>query len=173
MANVQVNGTQQLQLQQAGTGILAGISTQKLETFKSVMQTAGVLADQCDTLHMKTYSFVASTPQTIDLSTLTDIYGNAISFSGGRVRVLAIKINSTTDGVNLILGDSVTNEWDAFLSAAGTLTVFPGTANNDGFFILAAPNTTGMAVSSSHKTLKLDPGSNTFTADVIIAGCSS
>jgi hypothetical protein len=141
-------------------------------TLQALFKVAGVLADQVDTLYADTLTFVASTPQIIDLTNITaqTILGNPVDFA--RVRFIAIRVNSITDGQVLLVGDSVTNEWDAFLSAAGILTVFPGTAANNGFFVLSAPNTTGMVVSGSHKTLKLDPGANAFTVDIVIAGCS-
>lgn len=169
MSNVTIASTPLIQANQSGAGILSGATLTKNESFRAQLAN-GTLADQVDTLHMKQYSFAASTPITIDLTALADVYGNPISFA--RVDLLAIKINNAVDGQVLKLGDSVTNEWDAFLSAAGVLTVFPGTASNDGFFLLAAPNTTGMAVTATSKTLKMDPGANAFTADVIIAGRS-
>ena len=152
-------------------GFLAAQQLQITKTVQANFRASGVLLDQCDTLYANTLTFTASTPQTLDLTSLTDILGNSISFA--RVRYLLIRINSTTDGQVLLCGNSVTNEWDAFVSAAGTFTVYPSTANNAGFTVFCAPNSTGAPVTSSHKTLKLDPGSNAFTVDVMIAGCSS
>lgn len=132
----------------------------------------GHLADQCDLVYAASITFVTSTPQTLDLTSLTDVVGGAVNFA--RVRLVAIKNLSTADAAVLTVGNSVTNEWDGFLSAAGTLKVFPSSANNPkgGWVILTAPNTTGIVVDSTHKTLKLDPGANAFTVNVIIAGGS-
>ena len=162
--------------QTPAAGFLAGVQVPANKTIQAIFKTAGVIADQVDTLYANTLTFVASTPQTIDLTTLTDILGNAITFA--RVRLIAIRVNSTTDGQNLLVGGAGANEWDGFLTSGAKITVFPSTAasggglNNSGFFILAAPNTTGAVVNSGSKLLKLDPGSNAFTVDILIAGCS-
>jgi hypothetical protein len=158
-----------LQISQQGSGISAGSALQIPKSFKSILG-AGNLLDQCDTIHAKQYVFVPSTPQVIDLKAgiILDLLGNPAAFS--TVRLIAIRLLTQVDGAALIIGDAVTTEWDAFLSAAGTLKVFPGTAANDGFWILAAPNTTAMPVTSSSKSLKMDPDTAAFTAEVIIAG---
>lgn len=139
--------------------------------FLSSFQAAGVIADTCNLFYAATLS-LAATPTTLDLkSGLLDIGGLALVFV--RVRFVALRVNSTTNGQVLVIGNSVTNEWNAFLSATGTLTIAAGTASNNGFFMLQAPNTTGYLVGSSSKTLKLDPGASTFTVDVLIAGCDA
>ena len=154
-----------------GAGFLNGTAIQLNKSIRSLFNTSGVTADQVDTLYCNTLTFAASTPQTLDLTSLTDILGQSISFA--RVRLLIIRINSTTDGQNLLMGASGTNEWNALVSASGTITVYPSTSLNAGYNCFSMPNTTGAVVSGSHKTLKLDPGANAFSVDVIIAGCSS
>lgn len=168
-ATVTVNSTPNIIVSQKGTGILANQTLTFTETLQTIFQTSGLLADQCDLLYAATLTLVASTPQTIDLTALADLFGGVVNFA--RVRFLAMRNNSVTDGANVLIGDSVTNEWDAFLSAAATLKVPPCSALNHGYFILTAPNTTGFVVDSTHKTLKIDPGSNAMTLDIIIAGC--
>lgn len=177
MANVQINGNLNLQFQQTGTGILLGVSPIKQETLKSIMQTSGTLLDQCDTLHMATYTFVASTTQTIDLigGTLLDIYGQPAIFA--RVKLFLMKFLGTTNGQKLILGAAGSNEWSGtsqMLGATGSLlNVLASTANNDGYVVVGAPNTTGYVADSTHKILKMDPGSGAFSVELIIAGCSA
>lgn len=160
--------------QTPSTGALSGTSVGYGPNFQAVMKLAGVLADQIDTVYDATLTFVASTPQTVSLnaSGTNDPFGNANTFA--RVRAIAIRNKSQTDNHWLLIGDAVTNEWDGFLSAAATLKVFPSSTVNDGWFLLVAPMTTGIAVGGSNYALKLDPGSfSDIIADVVILGCST
>ncbi len=159
--------------QTPSSGPLANTPIQFGPAVQAVLKAGGVAADQIDTVHDKVYTFVASTAQPLDLSSLTDVLNNAITFVGGRVRLIAFQFQGEVDGSYLLLGNAGTNEWDAFLSAGGTLKVFPATATNDGFFILSAPNTTGMPVDSTHKILEMTPSAHAFSVRVVVAGCSS
>lgn len=173
MATANVSGTTQIAFsfnQTPSTGFLNGVPLPIAETFKAIFRTSGVLADQIDNIHAKTYTFVASTPQSIDLTTITDIIGNTITAK--RVRLLAIKVKWTTD-VPLIVGNSGTNDFEAFVGAGGTFKVYPSSANNDGFAIFTCPQTLGApTIDSTHKILKLDPQTAAGDVDVII-GCAS
>jgi hypothetical protein len=170
MATVSVNATPAYQLQQTGTGILAGVNVSKTESLKAQFTNSGVTADSCDLLHIKTYSLVASTPQTIDLTALIDVFGNAVSFA--KVRLFLIRINATTDAYTVLMGNAATNPWNAIVSGTATITIYPATANNDGYMTFTAPNTTGMPVSGGSKSIKFDPGANAVSFDLIIAGTS-
>jgi hypothetical protein len=157
--------------QVSAVGIGSSVNLPILSAFKSQFRVSGGNLDQCDTIYAKTLNFVASTPQTLDLTTLTDVVGNAISFA--RVRLIAFRVHATTDGWMLLVGDSVTNEWDGLCSAGATVKVYSSTAINDAFVLFQMPNTTGAAVSPTTKTLKLDPGANALgLVDVIIVGCA-
>lgn len=157
--------------QTPATGPLAGNPLNFGPTFNTLFRTSGTLLDQCDQAYVATLTFVASTPQTLDLTSLADVLNNAVSFA--RVRGIAIRCNSTTDAASLTVGSAGTNEWNAFLSASGTLKIPAGTATpNDAWFALTAPNTTGFVVDSTHKALKLLPSAHAFTADIVIVGCS-
>jgi hypothetical protein len=82
--------------QQAASG-LPGNQTASLSVQQSPacnFSTSGTAADQCDLKHTKTYSFVASTAQTIDLTALTDVFGNAVSFV--KVRSITFIFQGTT-----------------------------------------------------------------------------
>ena len=153
-----------------GAGFLAGQQFNLVEALRTVFRIGGVLADQVDLISVNTYTFVASTPQTKDMTTdLTDIQGTVIV--PARARLLAFRPKWTTD-VPLVIGDSVTNEWDGFLSAAGTLKIFPSTTNNDGWTVISAPQTLGIPITSTSKTLKFDPQTAAGDVDFIFAGCS-
>lgn len=169
-----VTGTSQIALNFAQTpssGFLNGIPLPLQETLKALFQASGVAADKVDGIHAHTYTFVASTPQTIDLTALTDILGTTITCA--RVRLLAVKVKWTTDNKPLILGAAGASEWDGFLSASGTVSVFPSSSANDGFFILSAPQTTGIPVSAGSKLLKMDPGTAAGDVDLIVATAST
>lgn len=158
--------------QTSTVGVGSSVNLPILLALKSTFRQSGALLDQCNLIHAKTYTFAASTPQTLDLKALTDVLGNAIVFA--RVRLVAIRVQAQTDGWLLLVGAAGTNEWDGLTSASGTVTVYPSTAINDGFAIWQMPNATGAAVGSSTHLLKLDPGTNALgPVDVIIAGCDA
>jgi hypothetical protein len=130
----------------------------------------GTAADQCNLQYINTLALVASTPQALNLQSLTDVYGNSLSFS--KIRQIIINMKSTTDGQTLTLGYGTTtaNAWTSLVSNPGTITLQAATTNNNAVFVLTAPNTTGWAVGSSNRLLQFDPGSATFNVDVLIWG---
>jgi hypothetical protein len=169
MATVKSNGTINLGFNQDfpfGIGQVQNLSAPFV--LRTIFGVSGALADQCSKLHLKQYSLVASTPQNIDLQSLVDVSGATVSLAA--VRVIAFRNNASTDGWVLLVGAAGANEWDAIVSASGTLTVYPASGVNDGFAVFQAPNTTGAVVDSTHRLLKLDPGPHSFTVDVLIAG---
>jgi hypothetical protein len=141
---------------------------------RSVFNASGNALNQCDLLYCTTLTFAASTPQSLNLASLLDIFGGTVDFA--RIRLLAIRNNSTVDGAILQVGASGTHDWPGLTSSAATATVnvYPSAAGspaNDGFTVFQMPNTTGALVTSTTNILKLDPGANAFTADILIAGC--
>lgn len=141
------------------------------QTFNSTFQN-GTAADLVDQRYIATLTFVASTPQALDLTSLLDSSGGAVNFA--RVRRLSIKFKDATDGQTLKIGYASTtaNAWTSLLSNPGQLTLQPSTAANDGFIVLSAPNTTGWVVSNTNKLLNLDPGTSAFSIDIEILGAS-
>jgi hypothetical protein len=131
-------------LTRASAGYLAGTSIPITPARILAYFGSGTLADQIDGLSPLLLTFTASTPQTLDLSALLDAFLAPITTA--RVRFMLIKNLATTDGFNLLVGGAGTNEWNGPLSSGGKLTVGPSTANNDGFALLSAPNTTGYPV---------------------------
>jgi hypothetical protein len=155
------------------SGPLNGTTLNLSPTLALTLSAGTGAADLCDRVYYGLLTFVASTPQTLDLTTLTDVLGNAVNFT--RVRAIVIQNQSTVNGVTLTVGNAGANEWDAVLSASGTLGVSGGSpANpNGGFYVQTCPNTTGWVVDGTHKALKLDPGAAAFTAVVILVGSST
>ena len=129
----------------------------------------GVTADQINRVYANQFTFAASTGQTLDLNALADVLGASFSFA--RVKLFAIRVNSTTDGASLTLAPDGTNGWAALF--AGDLVVLASTSSNGAFFVVAAPNTTGYVVDATHKVIDLTPSAHAFTVDVLIAGCDS
>jgi hypothetical protein len=141
------------------------------QTFNCNFATSGTTADSVDLMHVKTYSFAASTAQTLDLTSLTDVYGGAVAFA--RVRAIEIKVKSTTDGATLTLSPGASNGWTNFLGTSSTLILQASTSSNDAGFVVTAPNTTGWVVDSTHKTLTLTPSAHAYDVDVQIMGASA
>lgn len=169
-----VTGTSSITLsfsQTPSSGFLSSTPIPLAESVRTVFRTSGVAADQVDGIYAKTITFVASTPQTIDVSALTDIFGNTIT--AARARLVAIKVKWVTDNVPLLVGGAGANEWDGFLTSGGKVSVFPSSSTNDGFFIISAPQTTGIPINGTSKLLKLDPQTAAGDIDIIIATCSS
>lgn len=134
----------------------------------------GTALDLIDLIYFATLTFVASTPQVLDLTSLTDPFGGAINFK--RVKKIVIKPHGLADAVTLTLGygTTTTNAWTGLFSNPGTIALQAApTPTNDAFLAVNAPNATGYLVGSSSKLLKLDPGSAAFTVDIEIAGCSA
>jgi hypothetical protein len=165
-AKVTLNVTQKL-----ASGFLTGVPLPIAESLGFTFNVAGALADQCNLCHAKTYSFLASTPQPIDLTTITDILGATTVFA--RVRLLLLWMKSTNDAATLTVGNAATNAWSALLGATGTLTLRGSTATNNGLALFFAPNTTGWVVDATHKSLLMTPSAHAFDCDVIILGCDA
>lgn len=134
------------------------------------LKNGNAAPDLVDLLSIVPINLVATTT-TLDLTTLTDVLGGAVNL----LNVMAmIFVNySTVAGHDLLVGDAVTNEWDGLLSSAGTLRIPASSVKNPfgGFVIVGCPN--GLAVSSSHKVLKVDSGANTVTGAILFVGASA
>lgn len=131
----------------------------------------GTAAGKVDLIYAKQLTFVASTPQTLDLSALTDLSGAAANFA--RVREFLIQILTGTAGFDLTVGSAASNAWAALLGATGTTKAFAGIIT----YLLSDPVSigagVGAVVSGTSKNIKLDPGANALTANIIICGCSA
>lgn len=174
MANI-VTGKARLDLTlswRPTAGILAG-SAQTLNARPgATFGSSGTLADQCDLIHIKTYTFVAATPQTIDMATLADPYGAAQAWA--RARLLAFRVRWATDNLPLLVGATGANGWTALTGdSTGAVRVYPSSAINDGFTVWAFPQTSGAAISGTDHLLKLDPGTAAGEVEVYVMGCSA
>lgn len=132
--------------------------------------TNGTGAGQVDLIYAKRLSLVASTPQTLDLTSIADLSGATVNFA--RVRELILRVVTTTVDFNVTLGAAASNAWAAIWGASGTHVVMAGS-----ILYITDPTTVGaskgMYTGGSSKNLKIDPGSNNVTVDLIIVGCSA
>lgn len=94
----------------------------------------------------------ASGSTTLDLQSLTDMFGNSISFS--KVKVIYIENQSTTSGVNLVVGAAAADQWGAataFISTTTATVLVPAA----GVLYAARTDATGWVVDATHKDLKI------------------
>lgn len=150
------------------TGFLSGQALSAARTLSTNFASSGSAADQVQKMYATTLSFTASTPQTIDLQAVTDILGAALSFS--IVRSILIRHKGTVDGSSLSLSAGASNGATNILATTAALKILPATSSNDGWFALAAPNTTGYVIDATHKTLTLTPSAHAFDVDIIALG---
>lgn len=130
----------------------------------------GTGAGQINLLYAKQIALVASTPQTLDLSSLADISGATVNFA--RIREIVIQVVTATSAFNVTVGAAASNPFAAFWGTTGTDTVFAGSTR-----YFTDPTSVGAGVgavtSGTSKSLKLDPGSNNVTINLLIAGCTA
>lgn len=180
--NLQGSGSASLAFSCApSSGIFSGEYLQVLpETFQFLLAGVGSLANQCDRVYaVSAQALVAATPWSVDLTNFTDPFG-VTGQSMARVRYLARRNNDTADGHTITEGGAgVTNQWIGPVDAAGAgITLYPSTtgsgtaANNHGFLVQSAPNTTGMVTSGTSKVLQY-LAANAGSLDLLILGCST
>lgn len=121
-----------------------------------------------DQVHGQVYALAASTPQTIDLTSLTDPGGNAINFARVRDIIFYNADTVTSHVVNISAGAS--NGWSYLPPDTNPLILVA----KGGMIWLHDPNnaggTNGMVTGGSSKTILMDPGSNTVSISVLIVG---
>jgi hypothetical protein len=154
---------------QPTSGVLNGINLPINLPLQAVFQN-GTAADQATKIVAGTVALAISTPQSLTLTAMTDVFGAAVSFTA--IRFIALKNLSTTDGQVVTVGNSGTHDWLSIVSAGGTVPLYPGTATNPdgGLRVIAAPGTTGMVVSSTNNIIQLDPGANAISVAYLIVG---
>lgn len=132
-------------------------------------RTAGTDDDQVDRVYAHRYTFVASTPQEIDVFTL--IGGPRIRWAGGKIvsgnDAALAGLDEPDEDSLLILGGSESYAWEPI----GGIPVYPGTTLNHGGFILSAPKK-GIPLSSESKMLLMTPNAFAFSFDLFLLGAS-
>lgn len=140
--------------------------------------TNGTAAGMVDYIYAKSLS-LAGSATTLDLTSLTDLNGGSVNFA--RVRELVIVNLATTAGYTVTVGAAGSNAWSTGPLGTSTSTsiLMPSVGQTTALSTLrwSDPFSTGAStggyVDSTHKNLKLDPGANTISVYVLIAGCSA
>lgn len=134
--------------------------------------SVGTGANSADVAYSKSGTIGTSATVTIDLSALTDAFGNSITLA----RVKAFKItNKGTDATNIMtVGGNVANAFEGWISTGGTVDIRPATSTNDAAFAIQAPDATGYVVGTD-VNLDLENTSATVTMDyeISIIGASA
>jgi hypothetical protein len=132
----------------------------------SLNYTQGTGALQADGLYFKPIALAASTPQTLDLTALTGIGGESLTVN--RVRELILFNPDAAAGHHVKLYQGATNPWAIAPASANPLWA----RANNGSARISDPNSTGSAVgnvvTSTSKTIVLDPGTNAVTVYLLL-----
>ncbi len=138
-------------------------------TAATVNYTNGTGSLQLDLLHCKPYTLSGATT-TIDLTALADLDGVNQNFARVREFYLFNPDTNSTHDVKAYAGGS--NGWAQLPPSTSPLYA----RNNGGNINLSDPVSTGggngNVVSGTSKTITLDPGANTVTVYLLIAGTS-
>lgn len=153
------------------------VTTQSLPASitQGLSYSSGTGPGQCDLLYSKQLS-LAGSATTLDLTSLADLAGSSYSFA--RVRELIITNLASTGGYTLTIGSASASAWTGFLgTASATAVIHPGTSAGGNTHRWSdyynTGSTSGAVTGASSKLLKLDPGANTFSVNIIILGCSA
>jgi len=130
----------------------------------------GTGAGQVNLIYARQIALASGVPQTLDLTALADLSGATVNFA--RVRELIVQVVTASSGLKVTLGADASNPWAPFWGTTGTDTVFAGSIR-----YFTDPTSVGSGVgavtSGTSKNLKLDPGSDNVTVNILIAGCSA
>lgn len=132
----------------------AGFSGSPIQDFER-----GFSGSECTKLYFATYT-VGTSPTSIDLTSLTDAFGNALSFA--TIRHLAIINNDVTN--NLTVGGGSNG---LFAALPFTLTGSTASSGNKGSCLQLTANIT---VDGTHKILTLTSSASTISVNVFILG---
>lgn len=132
--------------------------------------TSGTGSGQIDTVYAAQFSLAASTPQTINLTSLTDPLGKSISFA--RVRDFVVQNTASTSGYDCQVYASASNGWAVLPASSGPLYARAGSVVRLSDK-LSTGSGAGNIVSGSSNSVTFNPGSNAVTINVWIVGGSA
>jgi hypothetical protein len=148
----------------AASGITAPLAiTQTTSSYT----TTGTGSGQANLCFNEQVTFVASTPQTFNMQTWLDPFGNVLNFV--RVREFVIQVFSTTAGFNIELY-SAASDGVAFLPPiANFIPIYAG-----GMYIFRDPISTGAGngalITSTTCNFTINPGANAVVVNILAAG---
>ena len=129
----------------------------------------GTGVGQVDTVYAKQLNLLTSTPQTIDLTSLTDPAGNAINFA--RVREFIVQNTATTANYDVKVSQAASTGWPILPLAAANFYCRQGASIK-----ISDPNSTARAMATSSGragSVTFDPGARAITINVLIVGGSA
>jgi hypothetical protein len=125
---------------------------------------------QTDTLYAKPLT-LSATPTTVDFTSVTDPGNASVTFA--RSRLFFVYNPAATAGYDCGVYHGASNGWAQLPASANPLYARYG----GGFILLVDPTSTGAGngdvITSTSKTVVFDPGANTLTVYVIMAGGSA
>ena len=128
----------------------------------------GTAAAQADQLYVATGTLAGAGTLTLDLASLTDMFGNALNIK--RVKAFYIENTTATTSTGLAVGGAGVTPFVGWFNA-GTDTI---TVRNGGNFFIAAPDGTAYAVGTGVNLLLTNSdGTNTCTYRIVIVGASA
>lgn len=179
MANV--SGS--IQVSVAATQVVTSglVSTQNLPASitQALNYSSGTGAGQVNLCYAKALTLNA-TPTTLDLTSILALDGSTVNFA--RVRELFVMNLASAGGQVLTVGSSggVGSAFSAFQGASGTTVVHPAITSSVASATMlrwSDPSnvgaSSGAVTGASNKNVKLDPGANSITVQVVILGCDA
>jgi hypothetical protein len=162
--------------QTASSGLIVPQTLSAAIAYTGLQLTNGTGSGAVDLVYAKALS-LAGSATTLDLTSVTDLSGASISFA--RVRVLVIQNLATTAAYTVTVGNAASNIFTGFIASTGTVVIQPNVGATSNYSshvftdLYSTGASTGAYVDSTHKNLKLDPGANTISVNVLILGCSA
>jgi hypothetical protein len=132
----------------------------------------GTTDNKADRIYFKKLT-LAATPTDLDLQSLIDVNGDAVSFA----EIIGGYVENTDTANPLTIGGTgaITNAWTSWLSNPGTIKVRPAASATSPSIQPIGPtgDDPGFAVSGTNKVLRLDPGANTIVINIMLVGRSA
>lgn len=138
-----------------------------VERSPSFSWASGVAADQADQVYSDTITIAASSDTTLDLTALTDAFGDALAFA--RIKaIIAIALAANTNDV--LMGAAAADQFLGPLgSATDTIAIRPG-----GILACVSPDATGWALGVTTDLMFANGGAGTgVTFDLVLIGASA
>jgi hypothetical protein len=112
-------------------------------------------------------TITSSSSSTIDLSSLTDRFGNVIAPT--KVKLFGVKLVSSTDtAATISIGNAAGNQWVSILAGTNDLV----NIRYGGFAVFGCADSTGYAISGTNKDLKIlnNSATQSVIVDVVVIG---
>lgn len=152
-----------------------GTSSECNATFDySTTLSNGTGAGAAQKVYAATLTISASTTTNLDLAgSLTDLFGNVITFS--KIKVIYVELDTTTTASSILVGGHATLALANWITSADTLDNDQPAirVRNNGVFMLACRDATGYAVTATTEdmlSIENEDASNAATVNVCLIG---